>query len=177
MEKPKRSNQPSHRRFESLDVKRSSSSLNMSTSSLRSIVNEEDRGAAAAHAGRRPTVVRFAPTPTPPRPSSSSGTRRGSHLAPQQAPKGRPATATVRPASPSGPRAAKSSPAESAPKATRRSWGCTGTGNAGDHKEKETGDPIGGERSKGAAATLARSSSVSSSVPMAGTPVKSFVTV
>ncbi|XP_037427241.1 serine/arginine repetitive matrix protein 2-like [Triticum dicoccoides] len=157
MEKPKRSSQPSHRRFESLDVKRSSSSLNMSTSSLRSI-NEEDRGAAAAHAGRRPTVVRFAPTPTPPRPSSSSGTRRGSRLAPQQAPKARPATAAVRPASPSGTRPARSSPAESGPKATRRSWGCTGS--AGDQKERVTGDVISGERSKGAAATLVRSSSV-----------------
>ncbi|KAM3293944.1 hypothetical protein ACQJBY_037071 [Aegilops geniculata] len=158
MEKPKRSSQPSHRRFESLDVKRSSSSLTMSTSSLRSI-NEEDRGAAAAHAGRRPTVVRFAPTPTPPRPSSSSGTRRGSHLAPQQAPKAaRPATAAVRPASPSGPRPVRSSPAESGPKATRRSWGCTGS--LGDQKERVTGDVIGGERSKGAAATLVRSSSV-----------------
>ncbi|KAM3311379.1 hypothetical protein ACQJBY_031819 [Aegilops geniculata] len=159
MEKPKRSSQPSHRRFESLDVKRSSSSLTMSTSSLRSI-NEEDRGPAAGHAaGRRPTVVRFAPTPTPPRPSSSSGTRRGSHLAPQQAPKGRPATAaTARPASPSGPRPARSSPAESGPKATRRSWGCTGS--AGDQKERVTGDVIGGERSKGTAATLVRSSSV-----------------
>ncbi|EMS48660.1 hypothetical protein TRIUR3_12638 [Triticum urartu] len=160
MEKPKRSNQPSHRRLESLDVKRSSSSLNMSTSSLRSI-NEEDRGPAAAHSGRRPTVVRFAPTPTPPRPSSSSGTRRGSHLAPapQQAPKGRPATAaTARPASPSGPKPVRSSPVESAPKATRRSWGCTGS--PGDQKERETGDVIGRERSKGTAATLVRSSSV-----------------
>ncbi|XP_037424404.1 nucleolar protein dao-5-like [Triticum dicoccoides] len=160
MEKPKRSNQPSHRRLESLDVKRSSSSLNMSTSSLRSI-NEEDRGPAAAHSGRRPTVVRFAPTPTPPRPSSSSGTRRGSHLAPapQQAPKGRPATAaTARPASPSGPKPVRSSPAESAPKATRRSWGCTGSPR--DQKERKTGDVIGRERSKGTAATLVRSSSV-----------------
>ncbi|KAI4997833.1 hypothetical protein ZWY2020_053175 [Hordeum vulgare] len=158
MEKPKRPTQASHRRFESVDVKRSSSSLNMSTSSLRSI-NEEDRGAAAAHTGRRPTVVRFAPTPTPPRPSSSSGTRRGSHLAPQQAPKGRPATAaTARPASPSGPRPARSLPAESGPKATRRSWGCTGS--AGDQKERVTGDVISGGRSKGTMATPARSSSV-----------------
>ncbi|KAM0848002.1 hypothetical protein ACQ4PT_054659 [Festuca glaucescens] len=158
MEKPRKPSFPPHRRLQSVDVKKSSSSLNMSTSSLRSI--EDDRETAAVvHAGRRPAVVRFAPpTPTPSRPSSLAGTRRSSLAASRQAPKAMtPApAATARPASASGPKAAaRSSPAESGPKGMRRSWGWTATSG---EKERENGAPISAARVEGTA-TQARSSS------------------
>uniref|UniRef100_A0ACD5WC14 Uncharacterized protein n=1 Tax=Avena sativa TaxID=4498 RepID=A0ACD5WC14_AVESA len=163
MEKPKRPSFPAqHRRLQSVDVKRSSSSLNMSTSSLRSI-NEGDRETAAAvvHGGRRPAVVRFAPasTPTPSRPSSSAGTRRSSLSASRQAPKPTPAPATVRPASSSG------------PKGVRRSWGSTG--GAGE-KERENGggDLIGAARRSGPMAAQPRSSSVPRRKPAEEKPLQ-----
>ncbi|KAM0833136.1 hypothetical protein ACQ4PT_064442 [Festuca glaucescens] len=153
MEKPRKPSFPPHRRLQqSVDVKKSSSSLNMSTSSLRSINEDERETAAVVQAGRRPAVVRFAPpTPTPSRPSSSAGTRRSSLAAPGQAPKAMaPApAATARPASASGRKAAaRSSPAESGPKGLRRSWGWTAT--AGE-KEREDGAPISAARVEGTA--------------------------
>ncbi|XP_051230550.1 uncharacterized protein [Lolium perenne] len=160
MEKPRKPSFPPHRRLQSVDVKKSSSSLNMSTSSLRSINEDDGETAAVVQAGRRPAVVRFAPpTPTPSRPSSSAGTRRSSLAASGQAPKPMaPApAATARPASSSGRKAAaRSSPAESGPKGMRRSWGWTAT--AGE-KERENGAPISSSRVEGTA-TQARSSSV-----------------
>ncbi|CAM0874986.1 unnamed protein product [Alopecurus aequalis] len=165
MEKPKKPSFPPRSRLESLDVKKSSSSLNMSTSSLRSI-NEDDREAAAVRAGRRPAVVRFAtPAPAPSsRPSSSAGTRRSSlSAASRQAPKATPApaSATVRPSSSSGPK--------SAPKGMRRSWGLTGS--AGDQKDRETSDLISAARSQGMA-VQARSSSVPRRMPAEEKPLQ-----
>ncbi|KAM0833135.1 hypothetical protein ACQ4PT_064442 [Festuca glaucescens] len=166
MEKPRKPSFPPHRRLQqSVDVKKSSSSLNMSTSSLRSINEDERETAAVVQAGRRPAVVRFAPpTPTPSRPSSSAGTRRSSLAAPGQAPKAMaPApAATARPASASGRKAAaRSSPAESGPKGLRRSWGWTAT--AGE-KEREDGAPISAARVEGTARQV-RSSSVPRRMP------------
>ncbi|KAM0848001.1 hypothetical protein ACQ4PT_054659 [Festuca glaucescens] len=171
MEKPRKPSFPPHRRLQSVDVKKSSSSLNMSTSSLRSI--EDDRETAAVvHAGRRPAVVRFAPpTPTPSRPSSLAGTRRSSLAASRQAPKAMtPApAATARPASASGPKAAaRSSPAESGPKGMRRSWGWTATSG---EKERENGAPISAARVEGTA-TQARSSSVPRRTPAEEKPLQ-----
>lgn len=166
--KPRSSNLASHRRFELLDLSKSSSSLNMSTSSLRS-VGEETRkggGAVAVQARRRAATVRFAPPPLSSATKASSGP--GSHSQSQQAlAMARPATASgARPGSASGtrcrtPAAAGSLPVPSSgPKATRRSWGWT----SGDSDVKEppaNGNPV--VAPKVVAKTHSRSSSVSHS--------------
>uniref|UniRef100_J3N7D2 DUF6857 domain-containing protein n=1 Tax=Oryza brachyantha TaxID=4533 RepID=J3N7D2_ORYBR len=170
MEKPKK---PALRRRETTaaaggarDVKKMSSSLNVSSSSLRSSSSELDHlgresYGAAPHgaAGRRPAAtVRFAPTPTTLSSSSAAAARRAgssSHVVSssssqlQRAGAGVARPATARPASVSGPRARTSagrsgslrgggSP-ELGPKGLRRSWGW-GTGGGGDVEEKASVD-------------------------------------
>uniref|UniRef100_A0ACD6A2J6 Uncharacterized protein n=1 Tax=Avena sativa TaxID=4498 RepID=A0ACD6A2J6_AVESA len=160
MEKPRKPSFQPHRRLQSVDVKKSSSSLSMSTSSLRSINEGNRETAAVVHEGRRPAVVRFATaTPTPSRPLSSAGTRRSSLSASRQAPKQTPAPATVRPASSSG------------PKGVRRNWGSTGS--AGE-KERENGrDLNSAARTSGPmVAAQARSSSVPRRKPAEEKPLQ-----
>ncbi|KAF8645557.1 hypothetical protein HU200_066149 [Digitaria exilis] len=131
----------SQRRFELLDLNKSSSSLNMSTSSLKSVGEETKKGGAAVKASRRATRVRFAP-PTVPSPAAvlakaSLGSVSQSHQV-----MARPATASgARPGSASGTRCRTSAGKlpEPGPKAMRRSWGWTG---GADVKEKGTGNPV-----------------------------------
>uniref|UniRef100_A0A0E0BHK1 DUF6857 domain-containing protein n=1 Tax=Oryza glumipatula TaxID=40148 RepID=A0A0E0BHK1_9ORYZ len=151
MERPKK---PALRRPETktttvaaMDVKRMSSSLNMSTSSLRS------SGGGGGDVDRRSTTatVRFAPTPTTLSPSSSSASsaarRAGSSRAVSSSSSQQARPATARPASVAGTRGMRSlhggSPATLGPKGLRRSWGW-GTGGSGggggDGEEKEGGD-------------------------------------
>ncbi|KAF0891504.1 hypothetical protein E2562_009912 [Oryza meyeriana var. granulata] len=148
MEKPKK---PALRRLETtIDVKKMSSSLNMSSSSLRSS-SELDRETGST--GRRTATVRFAPTPTTL--SSSSVTRRAgssrvvSSSPSHQAGVGAARPATARPSSVSGPRARPSTGSgrslhggspELGPKGLRRSWGWgTGGPGGGDVEEKDSG--------------------------------------
>jgi hypothetical protein len=162
--KPKSSNLASHRRFELLDLNKSSSSLNMSTSSLRSVgdVTRKGGGVVAVQASRRATTVRFAPPPLSSATKASSGPV--SHSQSQQAlAMARPATASgARPGSASGTRCrtpAGRLPEPTGPKAMRRSWGWT----AGESDAKEpaaSGNPV---VSKVMAKTHSRSSSVSHS--------------
>jgi hypothetical protein len=117
-----RSSAASHRqrRFEPLDMNKSSSSLNRSTSSLRSTDEKtrKDEG-AVQQVTRRTTTVRFAP---PPKPSSSTKTT-SSSVSGQQA--------TARPATASGPRpgprcrTAAGRLSEAGPN-VMRSWGLPG---------------------------------------------------
>ncbi|XP_062181910.1 uncharacterized protein LOC133886194 [Phragmites australis] len=155
--KPK-SNLASHRRFEQMDMNKSSTSLNMSTSSLR-IVREEIRkdDGAVVQGSRRATTVRFA-APPPPSSSLAASTKMHPRSVSQHQAMARPATASggARPGSASGPRGRTSAGRlpESGPKVTRRSWGCTG---GVDAKEQGSGDPVA---VKIVAKTQARSSSV-----------------
>jgi hypothetical protein len=142
--KPK-SNLGSRRQFELLDLNKSSS-LNMSTSSLRSVGEETRNCGKAVQASRRATTVRFAPPPL----SSAVA-------APAKA-MVRPATASgARPGSASGQRSGASAGRlpEPGANAMRRSWGWTGDVDA---KEKG-GNPVA---AKVVAKAQSRSSSVSS---------------
>ena len=163
--KPRSSNLASHRRFELLDLNKSSSSLNMSTSSLRS-VGEDTRkgGGSVAVQARRATTVRFAPPPLSSAAKASSGPV--SHSQSQQAlAMARPGTASgARPGSASGTRCRTSAgrlPEPAGPKAMRRSWGWTGTAAELDAKEPAaSGNPV---VARVVAKTHSRSSSVSHS--------------
>ncbi|CAD6257213.1 unnamed protein product [Miscanthus lutarioriparius] len=165
--KPKSSNLASHRRFQLLDLNKSSSSLNMSTSSLRSIGEEARKGggAVAVQASRRATTVRFAPPPLSSATKVSSGLV--SHSQSQQA------LAMARPATASGARPGSASsgtrcrtpagrlPEPAGPKAMRRSWGWT----AAELDAKEaaaSGNPV---VSKVMAKTHSRSSSAPRRLP------------
>ncbi|KAL6875644.1 hypothetical protein ACP4OV_013157 [Aristida adscensionis] len=169
--RPKSSLASLHRRLGALDMNRSSSSsLNISTSSLRSSAGGEEmikkRSGAPVQAGRRAaTTVRFAPPP----PSSSSSAAaaaaavtttvtRSSRPASSAAPV-RPGTAAGRrPASASGPSPGSKvrGSMEPGPKAARRSWGWT---SGTDGKEPGSGGPAAEK-----AATV-RSSSVPRRLP------------
>ena len=158
--KPKSSNLASHRRFELLDLNKSSSSLNMSTSSLRSVGEEARKGSGAVQASRRAATVRFAPPPLSSSTKASSGSVSHSQQAMAMA---RPATARgTRPGSASGTRCrtpAGRLPEPAGPKAMRRSWGWT----AAELDAKEaaaSGNPV---VPKVMAKTHSRSSSVSHS--------------
>ncbi|OEL23232.1 hypothetical protein BAE44_0015749 [Dichanthelium oligosanthes] len=154
--KPK-SNLASQRRFELLDLNKSSSSLNMSTSSLRSIGEETRKSGAVVQASRRATTVRFAPPPLSSAAAVLTKADSGSVSHSQQE-MARPATASgARPGSASGPRCRTSAGRlpEPGPKAMRRSWGRTG---GVDAKEKGSGNPV-------AAKVVAKTHSRSSSAP------------
>ncbi|TKW00391.1 hypothetical protein SEVIR_8G105800v4 [Setaria viridis] len=149
-------NLSSQRRFELLDLNKSSSSLNMSTSSLRSVGEETRKGGAAVQASRRATAVRFAPPP-PSSAAMSAKANSGSVSHSQQA-MARPATASgARPGSAAGPRCRTSAGRlrEPGPKAMRRNWGWTG---GVDAKEKGSSNPV-------AAKTHSRSSSAPRRLP------------
>uniref|UniRef100_A0A0D9XR26 DUF6857 domain-containing protein n=1 Tax=Leersia perrieri TaxID=77586 RepID=A0A0D9XR26_9ORYZ len=159
MEKPKK---PALRRPETMinDVKKLSSSLNISTSS------SSLRSSTAS-------TVRFAPTPTTMSSSSSSAAsaaaKRRDYALSQQKKQTAARPATARPASVSGPRRRSlhggGSPELGGPKGLGRSWGwgmSTGGGGGGDVDGRRPGDAGGGG---GVVKAQVRSSSVPRRTP------------
>ncbi|CAO2148671.1 unnamed protein product [Urochloa humidicola] len=149
--KKSRPNLAPQRRSGLLDLNKSSSSLNMSTSSLKSIGDDKRKGGAAVQASRKATTVRFGP---PPLSSAAVAAKAMS----------RPGTASgARPGSAAGPRSRSSAGMgrlpEPGPKGLRRSWGWTG---GMDVKEKGSGNPVS---AKVAAKTHSRSSSAPRRLP------------
>ncbi|TVU03656.1 hypothetical protein EJB05_50844, partial [Eragrostis curvula] len=138
--RPKSSLAPHRRRFEPLDMNKSSSSLNMSTSSLRSIGEKTRKDDAATQGSTNTPTVKFAP---PPKPSSlAPSTKTTSRLVSSQQVMSRPGTASgQRPGSSAGPRCGTSAGrlSEAGRKAARRSWGLAGATDA--TKEERRNDP------------------------------------
>ncbi|CAO2152177.1 unnamed protein product [Urochloa humidicola] len=144
--KKSRPNLAPQRRSGLLDLNKSSSSLNMSTSSLKSVGDDKRKGGAAVQASRKATTVRFGPPPL----SSAAAAKAMS----------RPGTASgARPGSAAGPKSRSSAGTgrlpEPGPKGLRRSWGWTG---GTDVKEKGSGNPV-------SAKVAAKTHSTSSSAP------------
>ncbi|CAO2146234.1 unnamed protein product [Urochloa humidicola] len=158
--KKSRPNLAPQRRYRLLDLNKSSSSLNMSTSSLRSAGDDTRKGGAAIQTSRKATTVRFGP---PPLSAAATKTNSGSGFQSDQA-MSRPGTASgARPGSAAGPRSRSSAGTgrlpEPGPKGMRKSWGWTG---GVDAKEKGSGNPVS---AKVVAKTHSRSSSAPRRLP------------